>query len=134
MKKTIVTILLAFAMLIGVAPTPAGATIAPNADVRVTVNKIRSESNMLVSFESKISGQIFQVYVCEGCVYGEGGYSYTYAEPQRVWINAGWCGSIHVNGVGNYYSGGASGRSVLIHPGDTATGVWSFSIALYTCI
>ena len=115
------------------APTPAGATIAPNAEVRITVNKIRSVSNMLVSFESKISGQIFQVYVCEGCVYGEGGYSYTYAEPQRVWINAGWCGSIWRNGVGNYYRGGSTGLSVPIHPGRYATGVYSFSADLYYC-
>jgi hypothetical protein len=140
-KKLLLVLLLAIALPLGLS-TPAQAWTAEHAYVNVEVDRIRSQSNVLISFQKVADGAITQGYICDGlppygsvnCVAGEGGQFFQGYEPQRVWANPGWCLGVRYyidtdTSYGSwttwkYYYGGSGGQSVPVHPGDAFAGTW----------
>lgn len=87
--SVVLSALASVAVLLGLA-APAQAYESA-AVVAVHVRADLSQSNMLVSFEDEATLTVTQDYVCEGCTWGEGTNRYVFSEPQRMWVNAGWC-------------------------------------------
>lgn len=129
MKKLLIVLLTLLALVV-LAPGQANAYLNYGS-VHVIVDGRLSQSNMLFSFESNISNQIFQSLVAEDACGGESGsgaYECTvasYAEPQNGWVNPGWCAGFRDQvsttygtqwGDWRYVRGGYNGVSVVLNP------------------
>ena len=143
-------ILFAVVALVFGIQAPASAATSPG-HVYVWVNPSLSQSNILFSFENSYTGYISQDIIDEDQCAGEtgelpGNCAWNTSEPQRMWVNPGWCGGtrVHVYNENtntmstnpwNWHIGGSTGKSVWINPGSglAANYVWGVETQLYPC-
>lgn len=132
MRKKLVVVLVALGMLVLGVPGQANAYL--NAGyVNVYVDGLKSQSNMLFSYQSNVSYEIGQEIVQEAACGGESGSKdypcrhFSWGEPQNGWVNAGWCAGFRDEistdfgtqyGEWRYHRGGYNGVSVSLNPSD----------------